>query len=334
VPNALAKPRVEGTGPAASSDGAIGSAEIKATPGFEGELARRLQTQANPSASLAARHADHRSEVAAARTPLTGNQAASALAGAWKSVTGQAPSPKLLSVLTAQWAHETGRGEAMLNYNFGGIKGSAPSGLSATYRTHEGSGEHIRVITDHFRAYQSAAEGAVDYVRFLTSRYPAAIEAAKQGDATGFVHGLKQSGYFTDSEESYARSVSELARRAEREGFDSIGASSKPTPALLGAAFGPPTGTMPNAVAHFSLVRDFPGASPLVGDFPGASLAERAGGGLAIAQLGSATQGGALPFVDSSVLANEIAQAALRIAHSTPEDYLNELERLDTRTAT
>src|SRR5439155_25760864 len=112
-------------------------------------------------------------------TPMTGRDAASALSRAWRTVTGQAPGPKPISVLTAQWAHETGRGEAMLNYNFGCIKGSSPAGMSATYRTHEGSGPTARATTDRFRAYGSADEGAVDYVRFLKAHYASALDAAQ-----------------------------------------------------------------------------------------------------------------------------------------------------------
>src|SRR5262245_29017256 len=111
---------------ATTRDAGVG--KTTAAAGFGNELARQLV----------------RSEAEATKTPLKGSDAAAALSGAWRTVTGQTPNPKLLSVLVAQWSHETGRGEAMLNYNFGGIKGSAPSGLSAVYRTHEGSGEKAR----------------------------------------------------------------------------------------------------------------------------------------------------------------------------------------------
>lgn len=269
-----------------------GTDSTAAVPGFQGELARQLRVRApgENSPTVRERTADSRNEMAPARTPLTGSQAASALSTAWRTVTGQPPNPKLLSVLVAQWAHETGRGEAMLNYNFGGIKGSAPSGLSAVYRTHEGSGETARITSDRFRAYRSAGEGAADYVRFLRARFPAALGAAQAGDASGFVHELKRSGYFTDNEESYARSVSDLARRAERDGFDSIGAGTTAK------------GVSPTGLASFA----------------------HAASGLPIAN----------PLIDSGALADEIAQAALRIAQSTPEDYLNDIERLHPRTAT
>src|SRR5438270_880216 len=106
-----------------------------AATGFEAELAKRL---GNPTTTPNPRL------VTPTKTPLTGSEAASALSSAWQRVTGHAPSPKMLSVLVAQWSHETGRGRAMLNYNFGGLKGQSAEGLSAAYRTHEGTGDSER----------------------------------------------------------------------------------------------------------------------------------------------------------------------------------------------
>jgi flagellum-specific peptidoglycan hydrolase FlgJ len=111
----------------------------------------------------------------------------------------------------------------MMNFNFGGIKGAGPSGLTTACRTKEGSGETEHRIVDHFRAYRSADEGATDYLRLLQSRYPQALEAAKSGDSQAFVHRLKSAGYFTGSEEAYTRSVSSIANQAIERGFDSIG---------------------------------------------------------------------------------------------------------------
>jgi flagellum-specific peptidoglycan hydrolase FlgJ len=112
----------------------------------------------------------------------------------------------------------------MCNYNFGGIKGTGPSGLSASYKTKEGSGANEVTITDRFRAYQSPEEGASDYLALLDRRYPEAITAARNGDPAAFVHGLKQRGYFTGDETAYVRGVTGLSNMARNQGFDSIGA--------------------------------------------------------------------------------------------------------------
>ena len=164
--------------------------------------------------------------VRAARTRLSGGQAAQALRSAWTAVRGEAPSPETLSILVGQWAHETGRGASMLNYNFGGLKGTSPSGLSAAYTTREGWGENATRGVARFRAYGSAEEGAADYVSLLARRYPDAVRAAEQGDAQGFVHALKARGYFTDNEAAYSKSVQSLAALAARDGFDALGMTS------------------------------------------------------------------------------------------------------------
>jgi hypothetical protein len=183
--------------------------------------------------------------VSPVRTQLSGSEAAEALAAAWTERNGSPPSERTLAILTAQWSHETGRGESMFNYNFGGIKGAGPSGLSVAQRTTEGSGASARRITDNFRAYTSAAEGASDYLALLERRYGGALDAARAGDAEGFVRGLKSRGYFTGDEGAYVESVSRLAAHAEANGFDAIGAGgSEPLPVLGPAAPRPEAGTV------------------------------------------------------------------------------------------
>ncbi len=150
--------------------------------------------------------------------------ASTALRGAWARVTGENADEKTVALLTAQWAHETAHGASMYNYNFGGIKGTGPSGLSVEQRTKEGWGRHEHQIIDHFRAYETAESGAEDYVELLTQRFPEAVKAARDGDAEGFVHGLKQRGYFTGDEHAYQRSVSSLSNE-----FLSTSSQSLPT---------------------------------------------------------------------------------------------------------
>jgi hypothetical protein len=116
-----------------------------------------------------------------------------------------------LALITAQWAHETGNGASMYNYNFAGIKGAGPEGLSVAQHTREGYGASERRIIDNFRAYRSAEDGAADYVRLLSKRFPEAVEGARQGDPDAFVRGLKSRGYFTGNESQYLSSVSNIA---------------------------------------------------------------------------------------------------------------------------
>ena len=186
--------------------------------------------------------------VPTARTRLSGEQAAEALRSAWTSVRGAPPSDETLSILVGQWAHETGRGASMLNYNFGGIKGTGPSGLSIAASTREGFGAEQVRVTARFRAYGSAEEGARDYVGLLARRYPNAVQAAESGDARGFVQALKARGYFTDDEAAYAKSVQSLAARAQASGFGALGAPEAGAP--RGSAPGPAGTFAPPLVAE------------------------------------------------------------------------------------
>ncbi len=152
-------------------------------------------------------------QVEARRTPLSAATAESAIAQAYTDLTGGTLSQSARSILTAQWAHETGHGASMFNFNFGGIKGVGPSGLTVAQRTREGFGSSERRIVDNFRAYGSVEEGAKDYVQLLLSRYGSAVSAAELGDASGFVRGLKDRGYFTGDPAAYERSIATIANR-------------------------------------------------------------------------------------------------------------------------
>lgn len=163
------------------------------------------------------------------RTQLSAGQAQEALRAAWQNVTGEAPSDKTLALITAQWAHETGSGASMYNYNFAGIKGAGPSGMSVAQHTKEGYGASERRIVDNFRAYSSAEEGATDYVKLLERRFPDAVEGARQGDPEAFVRGLKARGYFTGHEGAYLNSVAKIASRYLGEPLEMNGA---PPPVL------------------------------------------------------------------------------------------------------
>jgi hypothetical protein len=215
--------------------------------------------------------------VAAVRTRLDSGQASAALGDAYRNVFGEAPRPETLKILTAQWAHETGNGASMFNYNFGGIKGASPEGLSVAQRTREGFGANEQTIVDNFRAYRTAEDGATDYVRLLARRFPAALDAARAGDPQGFVRALKASGYFTGSEVAYTRSIVALSGVPLPEGV------SAPPPRL---------------------------DAPALGDGRAdARVAEGYG-----APMGVPYQA---PLVDALTLADEISRAALRIARST-----------------
>jgi hypothetical protein len=235
-----------------------------------------------------------RTLVAAQRTPLSGSQAAAAIEEAWTNVVGEQPDESTLAILTAHWAHETGHGKAMLNFNFAGIKGTGPSGLSASYLTREGWGASEVKVDQTFRAYRSAAEGAEDYISLLARRYPDAVAAARSGDSDSFVSALKEGGYFTGNPEAYRRNVSVLSRQALAAGFDAMGtpgAAALTLPEPLPAAGGPGGNRRPGG---------FPAAGALPFDTRGP--------GLALAQ------------VDPLALYDAVTRATLRIAGEPNDD--------------
>ena len=145
------------------------------------------------------------------RTAVSTAEISAAISRAYLQVTGSAPSSAMLRTLTAQASLETGRGTAMYNFNFGGIKGAGPHGESANCLTHEVIGGEDRVVRQDFRAYHSLDEGAVDYVRVMVQRFGSALPAAARGDLGGFAHALKEAGYFTASEASYTSALASAA---------------------------------------------------------------------------------------------------------------------------
>ncbi len=146
-------------------------------------------------------------QVTPERTALQPGEIRAALARAHQKLYGRAISVERLDVLTAQVCHETGHGASMHNFNFGGIKGSSPEGLTARCRTKEVLDGKVTSIVDGFRAYRSAESGAADYLSFVEHRYPQAWQASERGDVDGFVRALKAKGYFTADEAGYAASV-------------------------------------------------------------------------------------------------------------------------------
>jgi hypothetical protein len=260
--NALTVPRVQGSGEALNTPSA----------GFQ-ETLRRTQT-------------DTGNVVRTERTQIGGKAAADALQKAWQSVTGEEASDDTLAVLTAHWAHETGNGKSMMNFNFAGLKGKGPSGLSVACRTREGYGADAVRITDNFRAYRSPEEGATDYLSLLDRRYPKAVEAAKNGDAGGFVSALKERGYFTDNEDTYKARVTQLSRQAMAFGFDAMGSAEASS-----------------AIPYEALPRNF----PETGGFREAAFVPFDGGRMDF-------QPSPLASVDSYAFYDEITRASLRIA--------------------
>jgi hypothetical protein len=153
-----------------------------------------------------------------ADTPLEENDAAEHLARAWRAVLHRPARETTVAVLWAHWAHETARGQRMHGFNFGGIKGRGPAGASVVVWTREGArpGE---LVQRTFRAYDTARDGAYDYVALLRTRYPNAFRAARYGRVDEFVAALQAGGYFTADGSAYLRALTMLSGECRRRGI-------------------------------------------------------------------------------------------------------------------
>jgi flagellum-specific peptidoglycan hydrolase FlgJ len=176
----------------------------------------------------------------AKRTPVTPEQVFLALGLAWQTLTGSTPDRKIIHILHAQSALETGHWKAVMNYNLGGAKKHGD--CDWTYFTTTERLSHpvadkllatskpgevtVLKVDDKFKTLRVSGKQSMNcfaswedldtatrgHIALLFRRFPKAVEAAKKGDATAYVRELKKAGYFTASEEEYSKIVDSIAR--------------------------------------------------------------------------------------------------------------------------
>ena len=148
-------------------------------------------------------------------TPLSQQEAASALVEAYARVTGGPPTMRVLALLLAQTAFETARWQKIHNFNFGNAKADASYPLVTQFRCSEVEQgvEHFFDPPDphcNFRAYTNAADGAVDYVKVLRSRTHW-WDGLQTEDPNAFVDALATAPkYFTGTPVVYKHAVGSL----------------------------------------------------------------------------------------------------------------------------
>lgn len=125
----------------------------------------------------------------------------------------------------------------MPGHNFAGIKATAAA-PGALLHTVEGYGAGRREVTARFRVYANAEAGALDYVQLLARRYPAAVEAARQGDSRGFTQALARGGYFTANPDAYAQALDARLAGLQRGSPAGVAVSPVSAPAMHEAALG------------------------------------------------------------------------------------------------
>ena len=155
-------------------------------------------------------------------TQLTLEEAIRAFADGWSVALGWDPKARQLAILVAHVVLENGAEfKALHNYGFGNVKANPEwPGKYSMYRCNEViNGKVVWFdppnVACWFRAYDTAEEGAIEHVKFLSgvARYHLAWAELCGGDAVGFVHELRNAGYFTGPEDSYARAVASIANR-------------------------------------------------------------------------------------------------------------------------
>jgi hypothetical protein len=149
------------------------------------------------------------------RTPVTEGEVYTALGGAWQTEFGSAAPRSSLLVLLSQWALETGRGHSMHCFNLGNVKSRQQTGDWCFFRCNEViNGKIVWFDPDDpaccFRAFNTLADGALDYLHTLRSRFSAAWPAVLNGDPAGFSHLLKLSRYYTADEHQYTQTLVSL----------------------------------------------------------------------------------------------------------------------------
>ena len=148
-------------------------------------------------------------------TPLSQQEASSALVEAYVRVTGGPPTMRLLALLLAQTAFETARWQKIHNFNFGNAKADASYPLVTQFRCSEVEQgvEHFFDPPDphcNFRAYTNAAGGAVDYIKVLQSR-PHWWNGLQTEDPNAFVDALATTPkYFTGNPVVYKQAMVSL----------------------------------------------------------------------------------------------------------------------------
>lgn len=185
-------------------------------------------------------------ERASKATPVTPEQVFLALGAAWQMLAGATPDRKIIHILHAQSALETGHWKSISNYNLGGAKKHGecdwcyfttterfPSATADKYLASSKPGAEVTLLKDEngmktlkfsgkqnmncFASWETLEDASRDHLALLFKRFPKAIEQAKRGDAKAYVHELKKAGYFTASEEDYAKIVDSIARSYEKK---------------------------------------------------------------------------------------------------------------------
>lgn len=190
-------------GTSAGSSSPVPNRRSRATIQATQRRSARVARGTTPTQQLVPGAAPGTRLVVRVQTVVTPPEAVANLAAAWERQRGSPPSDQVLSVLVAQWAYETRRGERMFNFNYGGIKAFGDSYYYNT-ATHENLSTGRTAVRRNFHAYATSQTGADGYVaQLLDTRYRGAVNALEASNsdraAADYVAGIHTAGYFADA---------------------------------------------------------------------------------------------------------------------------------------
>jgi hypothetical protein len=148
-------------------------------------------------------------------TPLDAREAGRALLSAYSIFTGALPNDRVGALLMAQSALETGNWQKIHNFNFGNIKARVEYPTITQFTCSEIINGIERFFDPpdpqcNFRAYATASEGALDYLKVLHGQ-PHWWQGLHTGDPSAFVDALATPPkYFTADPAKYKRALTAL----------------------------------------------------------------------------------------------------------------------------
>lgn len=177
-------------------------------------------------------------------TPVSVEQLIDALRAGYVLTMGSEPAPSCLACLGAQLCLESGNGQKAHCFNWGNKKLPAEwDGFWTTFwcdeifdlatakraiqlgpatmqrwKPDDPGPERYRVVLQaghpwaRFKAYETAEDGAADYVAFLCQK-ELVWTAAYVGDASRFSHELRRAKYYTADEKTYTAGLVSIAKR-------------------------------------------------------------------------------------------------------------------------
>lgn len=156
-------------------------------------------------------------------TPLDRDTAAKALADGYQSITGKKPSAKVLKLIIAQSALESGNWKFIHNFNYGNEKASSSDEFIQRYTV----GDDPTDPGAFYAAFKNPSAGAEHYIKTLLRRdhWRKGLES---GVASTFVAALSTPPvYFTADPTRYlntlAKLVDEYAPEAKKYGVSLLG---------------------------------------------------------------------------------------------------------------